>query len=156
VAVDTFSANTQQQITLPENGTYIIRVRANTLVNTGSYNLGVECLQPLDSPIEAVLSCGDLASGSIDASGEVDLYTLTGQAGDMILLTLTETGGFPGGSAPQLTLFSPSLEVVDTFNANTQQQITLPENGTYIIRVRANTLVNTGSYNLGVECLQPV
>jgi hypothetical protein len=103
------------------------------------------------------LFCGDLVSGSIDESGETDQFTFSGQAGDVILLTLTQTAGFPGSNVvPQLTLFSPSLEVVDTFNANTQQQITLPASGTYTIRVRANNLVSTGSYNLGLECLQPV
>ena len=102
------------------------------------------------------LSCGDLIPGSIDAAAEAEFYTLTGQANDVITLTLVETsnwGGTAGSADARLTLFAPSGAEVVTFDSNGQQQVTLPESGTYIVRIQANNLVSTGSYDLGLECL---
>ena len=31
------------QLTLPESGTYVVRVNANTLMSTGTYSVGLEC-----------------------------------------------------------------------------------------------------------------
>src|SRR2546425_50065 len=46
---------------LSETGTYIIQVRANDFVSTGSYSLGLECLLPT-SPVDATLACGGFDS----------------------------------------------------------------------------------------------
>ena len=56
---------------------------------------------------QQLLTCGDLIPGSIDVAGEADFFTFTGQAGDEILLTLVQTGGFGGPSRAQATLFDP-------------------------------------------------
>ena len=154
-ALITFDSNSQQDLTLPESGTYIIRVNANNLVSTGSYNLGVECLLPTD-PVQAALSCGDLVSDAIDAQAEVDQFTFTGQVGDLVTLTLSETsnwGGINGANDARATVFTPAGDVLITFDSNSQQDLTLPESGTYIIRVNANNLASTGSYNFSLTCL---
>jgi uncharacterized repeat protein (TIGR01451 family) len=52
-------------------------------------------------------------------------------------------------------LFSPAGAAVLTFDAHSQQQLTLGETGTYIIQVYAHNLVSLGSYSLGLECLVP-
>src|SRR3989442_8428733 len=62
--------------------------------------------------------------------------------------------GFQGLTATA-TVFSPTAAVVLTFNANSQQQLTLSETGTYIVQVRASNFVNTGSYSLGLQCPLP-
>ena len=51
-----------------------------------------------------------------------------------------------------MTVLAPSGTEVITFDSNAQQQLTLPETGMYLIRLNANNLVSTGSYNLGLEC----
>ena len=98
--------------------------------------------------------------------GEADFFSFTGNGGEVIDLTLTETSdwGDFGRNDARLTLFSPtgvgfdssaqqsSLSVPE-FDSSAQQQITLPETGTYLIRIQANTLTSTGSYNLGISCL---
>ena len=148
--VVTFNANSQQQLTLPETGTYVIQVRAANFVGTGSYTLGRECLLPT-SPVDATLACGGLVARSLESPAQVDQLTFTGQANDRVTLTLTRTG-FSLTTATA-TVFSPTGAGVVTFNANSQQQLTLPETGTYVIQVRAANFVGTGSYTLGRECL---
>ena len=106
--VTQFDSNLQQQITLPESGTYVVRIQANNLASTGSYNLHLGCLQPL-GPIEGTLNCGDLVSGSIDAAAEADFYTLAGQADDVITLALVEPSNWGiSSNDARLTLFAPS------------------------------------------------
>jgi uncharacterized repeat protein (TIGR01451 family) len=150
-----FNANSQNTLTLPETGTYLVRVNASNLVTTGTYSLGLECLQP-PQPIDAALSCGDLQSGEIGAPGEVDLLTFTGTAGEVKDLTLVATGGnwnFPLTQIPRMTIFAPSGASLGAFNANSQNTLTLPETGTYLVRVNASNLVTTGSYDLGLVCV---
>lgn len=152
-----FDSESQQNVTLPDAGTYTISINANNLVSTGSYNLGVECILPAPSPDFVPLSCGDLASGAIDAPADVDLFAFSGQAGNLVSLTLSETSNWGSSfNDARATLFSPTGNIVSTFDSESQQNIALPENGTYIVRVNANNLLSTGSYNLGIECIQPV
>jgi len=151
----TFDANTQRSFTLPETGTYLIRVNANNLFHTGTYNLGLECRQPLEAVNGTLICNGPVRSGTIEASGEVDLVIFSGQDGQEIDLTLVQTAGFDGvhGVLARLTLFSPTNKEIDTFDANAKKSFTLHETGTYLIRVNANNLFHTGSYNLGLLCL---
>ena len=85
----------------------------------------------------------------------MDLVTLDGQTNDVMLLTLVVTVSFGGGHVPQATLFAPSGAALDTWNATAQRQFTLPEDGVYIVEVRASNLTNTGSYDLSLECAVP-
>ncbi|MGE0884029.1 MAG: IPT/TIG domain-containing protein [Blastocatellales bacterium] len=150
VVVITFNANSQQQLTLPESGTYVIQIRANNLVSTGVYHIGLECLLPT-SPVDATLICGTLLSDRrIDAASQVDQITFCGLAGQQVTLTLTS-----GGFTATATVFPPSGMMPITFNANGQPQLTLSESGTFVVQVRANNLVGTGSYSLGLQCLSP-
>ena len=103
---------------------------------------------------QQLLTCGDLIPGSIDTAGEADFLTFQTQAGDEILLTLVQTAGF-GGGVVQATLFDPMNIELLTFNANSTQRFAIEASGTYVVRLRANNLVSTGSYNLGLECLPP-
>src|SRR6267378_2265003 len=93
------------------------------------------------------------ASGLRQSGHTVDQLTFNGQMNHKVTLTLTSSLSF--GVPATATVFSPTAAVVVTFNANSQQQLTLTETGTYIIQVRANDLVETGSYSLGLECLLP-
>jgi hypothetical protein len=152
VMLVTFDANNQQQLILPESGTYSIQVRASDLVSTGDYGLGLECLLPT-IPVDATLACGSLLSARpINASAQVDQITFSGLSTERKTLTLTAVG-FPNFVTARATVFSPTATAVVTFDANNQQQLILPESGTYIIQVRASNLVSNGNYSLGLTCL---
>ena len=154
VQLGLFDADSEQVFTLPESGTYVIEVKANNLVSTGSYNLNLECLV-LPSPDAVALSCGDLVSGSIDAPAEVDIFHFSAEAGDVVPITVADTGGefVTTGADARVFLFSPTGVQLGLFDANSTQVFTLPESGTHVIEVKANNLVSTGSYNLGLECI---
>ena len=114
--------------------------------------MGLACLFLTGSALAqgTPLACGDLLSGSIDASGEADFFSFTGNSGEVLDLTLTETSNWGdafGSNDAQLTLFSPTAVEVILFDSTAQQQITLEETGTYLIRIKANNLVSAGSYN---------
>src|SRR5437870_2351768 len=99
---------------------------------TGSYSLGMECMLTTTSPVDVALTCGSLASNHlIDKAAKVTQLTSSGQAGDRVTLTLAASG-FPTGATATATVFSPTGAVVSpgAFNANSQQQLTLPETGT--------------------------
>src|SRR2546428_4915931 len=105
------------------------------------------------NPVEATEDCG-LVSRSIDGPAQVDQITFSGLINDHVTLTLA-AAAFPFGATATATVFSPTAAEVVTFSANSQQQLTLPATGTYVIQVRANNLVSTGSYTLGRESLVP-
>ena len=159
--ISSYKANAQHRDTLSEAGTYVLVVRSSDLAGEGGYlageggyGLNLAGLQPV-TPSAAVISCNTTVSSSVSAAGEVDLITFAGQAGQVVILTISEASTFTGGSSntPQLTVFSPALDQLALFNANNQQQITLPTTGTYIFRVTANDLAATGNYGLNLVCL---
>jgi hypothetical protein len=156
-AILNFNANNQQQVTLALTGLYVIQVYASDLASTGTYNLGLVCRNPLQ-PANA-LGCGSLANGNIAASAQVDQYSYGGNKGENVTLTLSDTGGFNPGYpyyiVASATVFDPTGKAILNFNANSQQQITLPLSGTYVIQVDSSDLASTGTYNLGATCLPP-
>jgi hypothetical protein len=148
-------SNSQANFTLPEAGTYVIRVRASNLATTGSYNVNLECVFPTLSPPAIPSSCGALTSGTISAPGQVDLYSFPGQGGQTISLALASSGGFAsnrGTFSVELTLFAPSGAAVASLRSNSQGNFTLPAPGTYVISVNATNLATTGSYTLTFAC----
>lgn len=150
-------SNGRLEFTLPDAGDYLIRISANVLFATGSYNLGLEGISPT-TPAPTAIALGDLVSGQIVASGESDLYTFSGGFGDIVSFTLTETTDFGGtGSAydAELTLFSPTGVQLTQLDSNGRLEFTLPEAGTYLVRITSNVLFATGSYNLGLEGIAP-
>ena len=91
----------------------------------------------------------------MDVAGEVDLITFTGNTNEVVTLTLVETsnwGGLQGRNDARVTLFTPSAVPLGFFDSDGQQQFALPNGGTYVIRLNANNLVSTGSYDLGLQC----
>ncbi len=149
-ALLSFNANSAQQVTLALTGTYLIQVYSGNLVHGGTYNLGLECRNPLRPA--AALSCGGLAKGTL-TSAQVDQYAYAGQAGGVITLTLADTSGFYPYTAAGATLYDPSGKAVLSFSANSQQQVTLAWTGTYLVQVYSGDLVHGGTYSLGAECI---
>jgi hypothetical protein len=154
-SVLSFNANSQQQVTLAQTGTYTIEVSASNLASTGTYNLGLVCKNPLQ-PVNP-LSCGGIANGTIAAAAQVDQYSYAGKAGGIVTLTLADTSGFNpyGGVVARATLYDPTGTAILSFNANSQQQVTLARTGTYVIQVYSSDFASTGTYSFGLQCRNP-
>jgi hypothetical protein len=118
--------------------------------------VNLECLIPAPSPPAVPLACGAPRSGTIGAAGQIDVYTFEGQAGGIVSVALTSTGGFsgsPGSSlSVELTLFTPAGVALGLLRSNSQGNFQLPDTGTFILRVSARNLATTGSYRVALGC----
>ncbi len=70
---------------------------------------------------------------------------------DAITVSLVETGGFDGAATVEATLFAPSGAELGTRVGTGNAAYTLPEDGTYVLRVRAAPLTATGTYSLEIQ-----
>jgi hypothetical protein len=140
---------------LPATGTYVVRVSATNLAQTGSYNLNLGCLLPVPTP-SATLACGAVQQGALTAPTDMDLYAFGGQSGQIITLQFGSGGGFStnptASNSATVTLFAPSGAAVGTIRTNSQSNFTLPIAGTYVLRVTATNLATIGSYALRALC----
>ena len=118
-----FNGNSQNALPLPETGQYVVRVNANDLTSTGTYNLGLECQSGNAIPIAVAggdqsVSVGNTVQLNGGASNDSDGDTLT------FLWTITSA---PVGSTAVLG------------NATTQTPTLVPDlPGTYTIQLIVN------------------
>jgi len=134
-------------------GTYTLSVKANG--GTGAYTLFWQRLnQPCNAP---PLECGQRLQGSISAPGQVHFYTITGAAGDRVMILpspLDESWGLFGG-LDSVHIYSASgkrLGTQVTGSTRTpptwQVEADLKESGTHtVILIPAGT-TTTGEYAL--------
>jgi hypothetical protein len=141
----------QSDFTLGQTGTYRIEVRAADMVSTGDYYLGLEGISPVSSDASAMV-LGDVVSSDVTGTVEVDEYTFDASTGDVVTLALVESG-----TSMFARVFTPSGTLLTTINplGGIQSTLTLGEDGTYLIQVRALDLLSTGTYDLGLEGIAP-
>jgi plastocyanin len=90
---------------------------------------------------------GGVISGTISAAGEVDTYTFSGNAGDVVQLAM-QTSGF----APRAKLYDPAGRDIATLTKTGRTYtFTLQSTGTYSFTIQASDLLHTGSYQIGLE-----
>jgi hypothetical protein len=107
----------------------------------------------LPSPASATtLTAGNTVTGTIGSAAQVDVYTFTATAGDVVDLTMTRTSG---SLAPKIRLYNPMGTLVSTANpgncngANTEMNtVLLSDSGTYTVDVSDCSSTNSGSYAL--------
>jgi hypothetical protein len=143
--VGTFRANALPLVTLDEAGRYVVYVSTATLVNTGAYNVGLERVAPL-GPVQGNLVRNNVLSDTIGTAGEVDLFTLSGDAGSDFLVSLANTSGI----RVDAVILSPAGEEVERIKGNTQKTVQLPESGTFVVYVFSATGDGKATYNIGV------
>ena len=140
-------------VTLPATGTYVVHVAAVNLATVGSYNINFECLVPA-GPDTVALSC-QAATDAIGAPADVDLFSIQGQAGQPVALSLASTGGFAtngGTGSANLAVFAPTGAIVGAVRSNGQVTITPPVTGIYVLHVAAVNLATVGSYRIQRAC----
>ncbi len=97
---------------------------------------------------------GEIVSGSINESSEVDTWTFTGSDGDLVELITTSTP-LEDGFLAFAEVFAPSGSKVNGFFPLQNRQLRLDETGTYTLQISDNNLVQTGSYTIGLERIRP-
>ena len=96
---------------LPATGTYTIRARFNYRNETVRYRIPIQFVRPTR---RQTISYGQMVSGTIEHRGARDVYTWTGNAGDLILLSgagLTWDGWSPISSTLKVMIYSLRIAV---------------------------------------------
>ena len=114
---------------LPVEGTYTIRAYEYYHTYTGSFSIGVSD-QPVSSPTP-LPDFDTTVTDTIDPMGDVDDYTFTGSAGEVITVERLT------GSYFDLTLFDATGSVVAGSGINDAllEFVTLPDDGMYTLRI---------------------
>src|SRR5262249_16611626 len=119
-------------LTLPETGTYTLKIRDDNFTETGNYTIGLEWIAPI-SPGSHPLVLGGIASGLIDARTEKDQWTFQGSPGQVIELISTSTPAQSGFTA-YMDVYGPSGTDVAGFWPGDNVTLTLEESGTYMLQ----------------------
>ncbi|MBS3906841.1 MAG: pre-peptidase C-terminal domain-containing protein [Syntrophaceae bacterium] len=129
----------QIDITLTAAGSYTILVRDSLNSHAGSFALS---WRRTSTPCNATpIACGQALSGSIGAADEVDFYTFSASANDVVTLRARKTSG--GSFFPRMELYGPTGSLIVS---DYQIDRTLTAAGTYKVLVRDFENVNTGDY----------
>ena len=110
-------------------------------------------LAPSDVAAQPVLPCGQAVTGTIAALGEQHQFTFPGSAGDVVALTLVETGALDPTFDPVVTLGGPGGP---RFLTPRVGFFPLPATATYTITVGAIENNARGSYTLKFDWVLPL
>ena len=137
-----------QQVTLPQDGTYTVTVSGQQVASTGTYSFQLSAAPPVTD--EFTIAFGHTVSdgfpapgaGNLEAPGAVDVYRFDATAGQVAILD-----ALAGNAAVfHWALTAPDGEVLfDVFFVD--QQVTLPQDGTYTLTVDGQQVASTGIYS---------
>jgi hypothetical protein len=99
------------------------------------------------------ISYGQTLTGSLSVAGELDTYTFSASAGDVIVIRMAE---LTNALEPQLVLYSPGGSVLENEWSYTMIElfeVTLATTGTYSVVARDNGNDDTGDYSIHLQCL---
>lgn len=135
----------QDQRTLPETGTYTIRVFDQNENEAGAYDVNLVFVSATASACATGIACADTLQGQLVLVGESDVYTFTGQSGDAVSVTAQETGG---GLAACWELYDPTG--LSLGSQCGQGERTLAVSGAYTLRVFDDGEAQPGTYDLNL------
>jgi YD repeat-containing protein len=125
--------------TLAATGTHTILIRDYYNANAGDFFL---TYQVMNNPCNATpINCGQVAEGSIDSLREMDAYTFTVSANDVVTIGARKISG---GLTPYLELYNPSGGWI--WRGSPPWTGNLTTAGTYKVLIRDSSYGNTGSY----------
>lgn len=153
-------AGSSQTFKLTVAGNYVVKVEDNDNQDTGTYVLALEGIQPPSLDAQAI-TLGELKTAGLDVMGEVDEYTFTATAGNVVTLSLSESH-----LGSRATLFSPAGDEVKLYSASTGNRVSQVaagskvlseplQAGKYVIQVHDNNYTAVGNYQLSLEGLVP-
>jgi hypothetical protein len=150
-------------IVIPRTGTYGIVVAGRFGTETGPYRFQVAPINLAPEHVNPVITAGPIVSGEdISPVGDIDQFTFTATRGQAVNVFFQATSGLPADLF-KLAIIDPAGRVVQTvysegddLSLEGQQsgRLILNQEGTYILRVRANNWGARGPYQLRVAPLQ--
>ena len=145
-------------VTLPVTGTYSVFITDCGDTFTGNYAI---YSQRTSSPFDAgTLQWGASQPGTISAAAQSNTYTVAGGNGDSVTLTLTQNSG---GFIPKIRIYKPDGTLLSSTYAGSPfscsgtsakiNALTLPGSGNYTVLASDCSNLNTGTYNLAMQCV---
>jgi hypothetical protein len=162
------NAGSKSRYTLSEPGIYTVMVRDNDHRDVGGYALALAGLNPPSSDA-VTITPGEMQQGGLQ-TGQIATYTFTASAGDVMTLSLADTGSSASGFFPRAELYhsatgqrlslrsattgSPQIEMSGGNKYLTQP---LPHSGLYVVQVYDNNYTHThpDGYAIALEGLRP-
>jgi hypothetical protein len=132
----------RQRVTLRPDEVQDVRLNQNTkeLIVTSFAS-------STSNPTEGTTSIayGQLITGAITVTAQIDKYTFTGTANDVIFIKVVKTSG---DLDPQIKLYTPDGKEASGFG---DLDITLEVDGEYVIVINDYSGTNTGDYSLNLQ-----
>ena len=146
---------TTGRVTIPDSGKLTIRVMGahdGPLGDTGSYRFYVYPIDPAPEHHAGTIAPGDSVAGEVlDRPGDIDRFTFTGTAGQMVAVDLHGVN-YPAGGGISLRVLGPDTTLASTAVLATGDvadsnelytgRITLPASGPYVVEVKGDTDTN--------------
>jgi len=140
----------QRELTLPATGSYTIQVTDNGNDTAGAYTLTYVVVSDAPASCAAAIACGATIESALGTASESDTYAFDAEAGEIATITSGETAA---GLNACWELYGPAG--TSLANACVQGTVTLPDTGSYTIRVFDNGDNNTGPYALSFAVVSP-
>lgn len=140
----------QRELTLPTTGAYTIQVTDNGNDGAGAYTLTYAVVSDAPSRCAAPIACGATVESALGTASESDTYAFDAEAGEIATITSSETAA---GLNACWELYGPSG--TSLANACIQGTVTLPDTGSYTMRVFDNGDNDTGPYALSFAIVSP-
>jgi ribosomal protein S28E/S33 len=139
-------------VKLEESGIYTILAMEIDGDQTGEYGISLQrSFEPLNSQ---PISYNESLNASIDQLAEMDAYTFTGEAGDVVIVRMRFSAGANGS---RIELYDPSGKLLSSKSASnssvTLDNIELDEIGIYTILAMELNGNQTGSYDLSLNAI---
>jgi hypothetical protein len=133
---------------LPVTGTYTLTMEGLTVAGVGVYSFQLLEVPPVVD--EFTIAFGDTVSdgvpdvgaGNIESAGAVDVYSFQGQAGQSAIIDALDG---PAGGLRMVLAAPDGTELLN--EAFSDQEVLLPETGTYVLTVEGLTVTSTGAYS---------
>ncbi|MFT7450535.1 MAG: hypothetical protein ACI9VN_001252, partial [Patescibacteria group bacterium] len=138
-----------EETILPADGTYYVFFCDKSGNDTGSYGFAFQ--KTTNAHCVAAIDCADVYfTNTISNLAEIQTYTISGTAGDLIAITMTEEDD---SLEPTLCLCTPGGNIL--FDSTASHDITingllLPETGNYLLLAMDGHGNDMGTYNISI------
>jgi hypothetical protein len=145
-------ANSAMNYLLNQTGPHSLVITERFLDETASYALALERIDP-PSPAVLPLDYNEVINGEIDGIGDVDMFSMTGEAGDTIRVQISRLNGGSGC----FQLFASDGTSLDVPRCtNSAMDYTLSQSGTHAIAVTERFQDEVAQYALTLVCVAGV
>ena len=146
-------------LTLTNSDIYTVLVHDSGSVYTSSYALSLQTVNN-GGCVSTPITCGQTLTANTSFRSEMDAYTFSGSAGQVISVSLWSALGYSYGCPIVADIYDPSGQLLASAAANYQSNtgagggavnLTLANSGTYTVLVHDSAYIYTSSYALSLQ-----